>query len=324
MPATDRSGGAAGAAALGRVLTAMATPFTADGALDVPGAAALARHLADHGSDGLVIGGTTGESPTLAPEELWELVAVVLEAVGERVRVVVGTGSNDTARTVAATARAADAGAHGVLVVTPYYNRPSPAGLVAHLTAAAGATPLPVMLYDVPARTARELDLATIATVAALPNVVGLKDATGDLGKAGDVLAATAGAPGGFALWSGADEVNLPLLALGAVGIVSVSAHLVGPELAELVRVHDTDPARARALHLACLPVQRALFAEPSPAPLKGALAALGLPAGPVRGPLAPASTATVERVLAAVSAARAAAAAPPSAAAGPASGAAP
>lgn len=295
MPGTSGT-----AVPLGRVLTAMASPFTAAGALDLDGAARLATHLVDSGSDGLVVGGTTGESPTLASEELWELVAAVVAAVGARASVVVGTGSNDTARSVAATARAAAAGADGVLVVTPYYNRPSPAGLVAHLTAVAAATPLPVMLYDVPSRTARELDLGTITALAAIDNVVGIKDATGDLGKAGDVVNATVGAPGGFALWSGADEVNLPLLALGAVGIVSVAAHLVGPELSEMVRVFGTDPARARELHLRTLPVQRALFAEPSPAPLKGALAALGLPAGPVRGPLAPASPATVDAVLAA------------------------
>jgi 4-hydroxy-tetrahydrodipicolinate synthase len=288
---------------LGRVLTAMASPFTADGGLDLDGAARLAEHLVASGSDGIVVGGTTGESPTLRGEELWELTAAVVSAVGAHASVIVGTGSNDTERTVAATARAAAAGADGVLVVTPYYNRPSPAGLVAHLTAAAAATPLPVLLYDVPSRTARELDLATIVALAAIDNVVGLKDATGDLGKAGDVLGATAGAPGGFALWSGADEVNLPLLALGAVGVVSVSAHLVGPELAEMVAVATSDPVRARELHLLTLPVQRALFCEPSPAPLKGALAALGLPAGPVRGPLAPASPAAVDAVLTALAA---------------------
>jgi 4-hydroxy-tetrahydrodipicolinate synthase len=281
----------------------MVTPFGADGALDLAGAARLATHLADNGSDGLLVGGTTGESPTLAPEELWELLAAVVEAVGPQVPVMVGTGSNDTARTVATTARAAGAGASGVLVVTPYYNRPSQRGLVAHFTAAAEATELPVMLYDVPARTSCEIEVATLATLASVANIVGVKDASGRCDKAGDVINATRGAPGGFAVWSGADELNLPLLALGAVGVVSVSAHLVGPEIAAMVAAIDSDPARARALHLACLPVHRALFAESNPGPLKGALASLGLPAGPVRAPLVDASPAVVDAVVTALSA---------------------
>lgn len=287
--------------AIGRVLTAMVTPFTAAGELDLAGAARLATHLVAQGSDGLVVGGTTGESPTLRGEELWELVAAVTDALRGSARVVVGTGTNDTVRTIDATERAQAAGADGVLVVTPYYNRPSQRGLVAHLTAAAAATDLPVLLYDIPQRTGRELDVATLVELAAVPNIIGVKDATGDLGKAGDVLNATRGAPGGFSLWSGADEVNLPLLSLGAVGIVSVASHLVGPELAEMVAVVDSDPARARALHLACLPVHRALFAEPSPAPLKGALNARGLPAGPLRAPLVAASPPVVDAVLVAL-----------------------
>jgi 4-hydroxy-tetrahydrodipicolinate synthase len=294
---------AAGADALGRVVTAMATPFLADGSLDVAGAAALAVHLAENGSDGLVLGGTTGESPTLREPELWELVATVRAALPAAVHVIVGTGTNDTSRTVERTARAADAGADGVLVVTPYYNRPSQAGLVTHLSAAAAATELPVLLYDIPSRTGRELAVDTLVALADVPNIVGVKDATGDLGKAGDVIAATRGATGGFDVWSGADEVNLPLLALGAAGIVSVSAHLVGRELAEMVRVFPTDPARARELHLACLPLHRALFLDPNPGPLKAALAARGLPAGPLRGPLAASGAEVTAKVLAALGA---------------------
>lgn len=276
-----------GADAVGRVVTAMVTPLTPDGALDLDGAAVLARHLVATGSDGLVVGGTTGESPTLREEELWELVAAVRGAVGDAARVVVGTGTNDTARTIARTVRAAEVGADAALVVTPYYNRPSQAGLRAHFRAVADATDLPLLLYDIPARTGRELAPGTLVDLAAVPTIVGVKDATGDLGKAGDTLVATRGAPGGFALWSGADEVNLPLLALGAVGVVSVSAHLAGPELAETVRVVDVDPDRARTLHLRCLPLHRALFLEPNPGPLKALLAARGLPAGPLRPPLA-------------------------------------
>jgi 4-hydroxy-tetrahydrodipicolinate synthase len=299
-----------GADALGRVVTAMVTPFLDDGALDVAGAAHLARHLVATGSDGLVLGGTTGESPTLRDEELWRLVEAVRDAVPTSVRITVGTGTNDTARTIERTVRAAATGADGILVVTPYYNRPSQPGLVAHFTAVAQATDLPVLLYDVPARTGRAIAVPTLITLSEVPNIVGVKDATGDLGKAGDVIAATRAAPGGFDVWSGADEVNLPLLALGAVGIVSVSAHLVGVELAEMVHVFTSDPVRARQLHLTCLPLHRALFLDPNPGPLKAALAARGLPAGGLRGPLvasAPEVTATVIAALEAVEAHRAA-----------------
>jgi 4-hydroxy-tetrahydrodipicolinate synthase len=298
---TSQPGTPARPRGIGRVVTAMVTPFTPDRArIDLEGAARLATHLVDHGCDTVLVNGTTGESPTLHGEDRWELVAAVRDAVGDRANVVIGTGSNDTATTVEQTARAGDAGVDAVLVVTPYYNRPSQRGLVQHLRAAAEATDLPVLLYDVPARTARELSVATLTELAGVDNIVGVKDATGDLGKASDLKVATAGAPGGFDLWSGSDEVNLPLLAVGAVGVVSVSAHLVSPELAEMVRVFPTDPARARDLHLRCQPLHRALFLEPSPGPLKGVLNALGLPAGPVRGPLAEPDPETVKAALAA------------------------
>ena len=283
---------------IGRVITAMATPFHADGALDREGAGVLARHVVATGSEGLVIGGTTGESPTLRDAELWDLVVTVREAVPATTRIVVGTGTNDTARSVERTERAAELGAHGVLVVTPYYNRPSQAGLIAHFTAVAAATDLPVLLYDIPSRTGREIDVDTLVTLSAIPNIIGVKDATGRTDKAADVILATQGAPGGFDVWSGSDEVNLQLLSVGAVGVVSVAAHLAGPEIAEMVAVHAQDPARARALHLACMPLHRALFLDPNPGPLKAALAARGLPSGPVRLPLADAGADIRARVV--------------------------
>ncbi len=293
----------AGPEALGRVVTALATPFLPDGRLDVDGSAVLARHVVETGSDGLVLGGTTGESPTLRDGELWDLVVAVRDAVGDRARIVVGTGTNDTSRTVERTVRAAEVGADGVLVVTPYYNRPSQAGLVAHFTAVAAATHLPVLLYDIPSRTGRELDVATLVTLSRIPNVVGVKDATARVDKAADVVLATRGAPGGFDVWSGSDEVNLPLLSVGGVGVVSVAAHLAGPEIAEMVAVHATDPERARELHLACLPLHRALFLDPNPGPLKAALRARGLPAGPVRLPLVDADEDVTAAVVDALSA---------------------
>jgi len=292
-----------GPEALGRVVTALATPFLPDGGLDLEGAAVLARHVVGTGSQGLVLGGTTGESPTLRDGELWDLVAAVSEAVGPTARIIVGTGTNDTVRSAERTVRATEAGADGVLVVTPYYNRPSQAGLVAHFTAVASATDLPVLLYDIPSRTGREIDLDTLVTLSRVPNIVGVKDATGRADKAADVVRATRGAPGGFDVWSGSDELNLPLLSVGAVGVVSVAAHLAGPEVAELVAVHASDPVRARELHLACMPLHRALFLDPNPGPLKAALRARGLPAGPVRLPLVDAGDDVTARVLDALSA---------------------
>lgn len=284
--------------AIGPVVTAMVTPFTTDGELDLAGAKRLAQHLVATGSATVLVNGTTGESPTLHGEAQWDLLAAVREGVGDAGSVMIGTGSNDTRKTVAATERATEAGADAVLVVTPYYNRPQQNGLVAHFRAAADATDLPVLLYDVPGRTALPLSVATLTELAAVANIVGVKDATGDLGKAADVRLATHEATGGFDLWSGSDEVNLPILAVGGYGVVSVSAHLVGPEIAEMVRVFPTDPRRALDLHLRCMPLHRALFIESSPAPLKGALNHLGLPAGPVRGPLADAAPETVKAVM--------------------------
>jgi 4-hydroxy-tetrahydrodipicolinate synthase len=288
--------------AVGRVVTAMATPFLPDGRLDPEGAGVLARHLVATGSQGLVLGGTTGESPTLRDGELWDLVSAVRDAVGDTARLMVGTGTNDTSRSVERTVRAAEAGADAALVVTPYYNRPSQAGLIAHFTAVASATELPVMLYDIPSRTGREIDVDTLVVLSRVPNIIGVKDATTRVDKAADVLLATRGAPGGFDLWSGSDEVNLPLLSVGAVGVVSVAAHVAGPEIAEMVAVFATDPVRARELHLACMPLHRALFLDPNPGPLKAVLRARGLPAGPVRLPLADADEGVTARVVAALS----------------------
>ncbi len=283
---------------IGRVVTAMVTPFHADGSLDRDGAGRLARHLVDSGTDTVLVNGTTGESPTLHFDEVIALVGAVRASIGDDATLMVGTGTNSTATTVDATARAETLGADAVLVVTPYYNRPDQRGLVEHFTAAADATSLPVVLYDIPFRTGREIDTSTLVALSRVENIVGVKDATADLGKVADVVAATTDAPGGFGVWCGADEVNLAEFAVGASGVISVSAHLAGPEIAEMIEVFPTDPARARELHLRCLPLHRALFAQPSPAPLKGVLTALGLPAGPVRLPLAAADAATVETAI--------------------------
>lgn len=293
-----RNGPGAAPAGIGPVVTAMATPFDADGRLDLDGAARLADHLVTTGTHTVLVNGTTGESPTLHGEEPWELYRAVRDAVGDRGTVMVGTGSNDTSRTVTASERAAKEGADAVLVVTPYYNRPDQRGLLHHFRSVAAATDLPMIVYDIPSRSAREIALSTLVELAEVETIIGVKDATANLGRATDLLRVTQDAPGGFALWSGSDEVNLALLSVGAVGAISVSAHLAGPEIAAMIAAFPADPARARELQYRCQPLHRALFAEPSPAPLKAALAARGLPAGPVRPPLVDASPEVVEAVL--------------------------
>lgn len=280
------------------VVTAMVTPFTRDLELDLEGAARLASHLVDRGSGTLLVNGTTGESPTLHDEEPWKLLRTVKEAVGDAATVMAGTGSNDTSKTVAATRRASDEGADAVLVVTPYYNRPSQRAMFDHFRVTAAETDLPVILYDVPGRTGSELWTATLADLAQIENVVGVKDAAGNVAKTAETVAATRDAPGGFEVWCGADELNLPLLSVGAVGVVSVAAHLVGPQIARMIEVFPSDPAKARELHLACMPVYRSMFYEPSPGPLKAALDAVGLPAGPPRPPMIEALEETVDAVL--------------------------
>jgi 4-hydroxy-tetrahydrodipicolinate synthase len=275
----------------GRVVTAMATPFTAEGALDAAGAAELAGHLVEHRTDTVLVGGTTGESPTISSEELVELIAVVKEAVGHRGSVMAGTGTNDTRKTVELTGRATDAGVEGVLVVTPYYNKPSQRGLLEHFRAAAEATDRPVVLYDIPGRTQREIDRETIISLAEVDNIVGVKDAVGDLQKTSEVVAGTSD---DFHVYCGADELNLPMLAVGASGFISVAAHVAGERLAEMAEVFGSDPARAEAINRRLLPLYRALFLEPNPAPLKAILNDLGLPAGPVRPPLVDATEGTL------------------------------
>lgn len=285
----------------GLVATAMASPFGDDGSLDLDGAQTLARHLVDNGTDCVLVAGTTGESPTLHGEETWDLLRAVQQAVGDDARVIVGTGSNDTRHALESTERANETGVDGVLVVTPYYNRPDARGMARHFHALADASASPVLLYDIPGRTGREIPLELLVELADHQNIGGVKDATGDVVKAAKVLAATTAASGGFELYSGADELNLPLLSVGATGVVSVAAHLVGPQLAEMIEVQHSDPDRALALHRAVLPLVDALFAESSPAPLKGALARLGLPAGPCRLPIADATGPAVDRVMAAL-----------------------
>jgi 4-hydroxy-tetrahydrodipicolinate synthase len=275
---------AAAALAFGRVLTAMVTPFDADGALDLDAAQHLASHLVDQGCDGLVVSGTTGESPTTSPAEQLELLRAVLAAVGDRARVVAGVGTNDTAHTIELAQAAHRAGASGALVVTPYYNKPPQAGLVAHFTAVADATALPVMLYDIPGRTALAIRAETFMRLAEHPRIVAVKDAKGDLFEGSQVMAES-----GLAYYSGDDLLNLPWLAVGAIGVVSVVSHVSADRYAAMVRAVDAGNLElARKLHVELLPVVAGLMTRAQGViAVKAALELLGvLPNRSVRLPL--------------------------------------
>jgi 4-hydroxy-tetrahydrodipicolinate synthase len=272
------------ALAFGRVLTALVTPFDDDGALDLDAAQRLASHLVDQGCDGLVVSGTTGESPTTTDAEQADLLRAVLAAVGDRARVVAGVGTNDTAHTVALAQAAHQAGAHGLLVVTPYYNRPPQSGLVAHFTTVADSTPLPVMLYDIPVRTGTPIRVDTLLRLAEHPRIVAVKDAKGDLFEGSRVMA-----EGGVAYYSGDDQLNLPWLAVGAIGVVSVVAHVTADRYAAMLRAVDAGNLElARKLHVELLPVVAGLMTRTQGViAVKAALELLGLlPNRSVRLPL--------------------------------------
>ncbi|MGL6235298.1 MAG: 4-hydroxy-tetrahydrodipicolinate synthase [Segniliparus sp.] len=266
----------------GTVAVAMATPFAADGSLDIKAGVALAEHLVARGVDGLVLAGTTGESPTTSPAEKQQLLIAVLDAVGDRAKITQGVGSYDTAKTVQAARDAESAGAHGLLVVTPYYSKPSQAGLVAHFRAVADAVSTPVMLYDIPPRSAIPIEPATIRALAEHPNIVAVKDAKGDLGSGADLIATT------DLLWySGDDVVNLPWLSVGAVGFVSVIGHLIPERLRELhAAFAKGDLVRARELHASTLPLVRAQARFGGVALAKAGLALQGMPVGQPRLPI--------------------------------------
>jgi len=269
----------------GTVLTAMVTPFDDQGSLDLDGAAALARWLADHGNDGLVVAGTTGESPVLSDDEKRDLWRAVSEAV--TVPVIAGSGTNDTAHSVVLTRAAKDAGATAVLAVTPYYSRPPQSGLDAHFRAVAGATDLPVLIYDIPIRTGRKVAHDTIVRLAReVPTIVGVKDAAGDLAASATLIAQ---APAGFDLYSGEDSLTLPLLAVGAVGVISVAGHWAGEQISEMVAAFfkgDFDLARRINARLIDSWTFQTGDLTPNPVPTKAMMRTLGLPAGECRLPL--------------------------------------
>ncbi|MDO8731625.1 MAG: 4-hydroxy-tetrahydrodipicolinate synthase [Actinomycetota bacterium] len=278
----------------GYMLSAMVTPFNADGSVDLAGAQVLASHLVDNLShDGLVINGTTGESPTKTDEEDLAVLRAVIEAVGDRATIIAGVGTNDTSHSIGAARAAAAAGAQGVMAVTPYYNRPPQSGVLAHFHAIADATDLPMITYDIPKRTGTAIETETFVRIAEHPRIVANKDAKGDIEAAQWVMART-----DLAWYSGDDALNLPLLCLGAAGMISVVGHLVGDRLAEMARaVREGDLEHARKINTSLLPVYTGVFRAQGVVTIKAALAQLGLPSGPVRLPLLDASPEQCEQL---------------------------
>lgn len=283
--------------------TAMVTPFTDSGEVDHQTAWELARYLVEQGSDTLVVAGTTGESPTLDDAEKLALFKTVIDAVaGKKTKVVAGTGTYNTAHSVELTEKAGELGADGVLAVTPYYNKPSQSGLITHFTAIADVG-VPVMLYNIPGRTSRLIEIETLIRLASHPNIVAVKDAVKDV----EFTSTTINQAPGFPVYSGDDSMTLPMMSVGAVGVVSVISHVVGPTVKAMLKaVHSGDYDEARRLHHLLLPVQKACFAEPSPAPVKAALNHFWKPVGDVRLPLVAAgddTLAALEKAVGAIAA---------------------
>src|ERR1700736_4051314 len=279
---------------IGRLLTAMVTPFNADGSVNYGTAQDLARRLCEDGSDGVVVAGTTGESPTLSDDEKVELVRRIKEAIPGR-SVVAGTGGNDTRHSVELSERAMEAGADALLCVVPYYNKPTQEGMYRHFSELARVGPL--IMYNIQARTGINMTAATTLRAAGEPNVIGVKEASGDIDQMGLVCA---GAPQGFRVWAGDDSFTLPLLAVGGYGVICVVSHLAGRAVKDMIEAHlDGRNDVARDIHQRLLPVIKTLMTTASnPIPVKSVLNALGFPAGPFRLPLAPMPEADLGRVM--------------------------
>ena len=287
----------------GRVLTAMITPFDPSGAVDHGTVRDLARYLVETGSDGIFVAGTTGESPTLDADEKIALFRAAVEAVGDRAVVLAGTGTYDTAESIHLTEGAIEAGVDGVVAVTPYYSRPPQQGLFEHFTAIADSSVVPVMLYNIPSRTRRRIEVETLSRLAEHEQIVAVKDSVGDVGFTTETINACGD---NVAVYSGDDILALPIMAVGGVGVVSVASHLAGEQVAAMVAAAaGNDWGEARRFHLALAPLCKALFAEPNPMPVKGALNALWQPVGEPKSPLVSASAETVNAVKEALAIAR-------------------
>jgi 4-hydroxy-tetrahydrodipicolinate synthase len=279
----------------GRILTAMVTPFQKDLSINLSQARKLARHLVASGSDGLVVAGTTGESPTLTKDEKIELYRAVVEEVGGKATVLAGTGSNSTADSIMLTRAAGKVGVDGVMLVVPYYNKPSQEGIYQHFKAIAESTDLPVMIYNIPGRTGVNMLPATVARLAEINNIVAIKEASGNMDQVSELRRLL---PDRFAIYCGDDSLTLPMLALGAKGVVSVASHLVGLRLQELVNAFTSgNTTLANEIHLELFPLFKGLFISPNPVPVKTALNLKGWEVGATRPPLVEANPTEKETI---------------------------
>ncbi|MRX70648.1 4-hydroxy-tetrahydrodipicolinate synthase [Bacillus lacus] len=270
----------------GKVSTAMVTPFDKNGNIDLQKTTQLINYLINNGSDSLVVSGTTGESPTLANEEKIALFQHAVKEAAGRVPIIAGTGSNNTRSSIELTKKAEEAGVDAIMLVAPYYNKPSQEGMYQHFKLIAENTSLPVMIYNVPGRTVSNIDAETVVRLSEIPNIVAVKEASGNLDVMAEIIDRT---PEDFALYSGDDGLTLPVIAIGGKGVVSVASHVVGNEMQAMISAYEEGrPAEAAKIHRSLLPVMHELFAAPSPAPVKTALQVRGLDVGSVRLPLLP------------------------------------
>jgi 4-hydroxy-tetrahydrodipicolinate synthase len=273
----------------GQVLTAMVTPFDQNGEVDFNATRILVDYLIENGTDGIVVAGTTGESPTLTTEEKVALFKLVVDAVNGRVPVIAGTGSNNTRASISLTKLAEETGVDGIMLVAPYYNKPSQEGMYQHFKAIAESTPLPIMLYNIPGRSVVNLSVETIVRLSQIPNIVALKEASGNLDAMAEIISQ---APSDFTLYSGDDGLALPVLAIGGAGVVSVASHVIGNEIQEMINHFKNGNVQdAASAHRRLLPIMKALFAAPNPAPVKAALNMNGVNVGGLRLPLLPLTT---------------------------------
>lgn len=279
----------------GRLLTAMVTPFSSDGKVDYKVAAMLAQRLVEHGSDGLVVAGTTGESPTLSSQEKLKLFETVVEAVGGKASVVAGTGSYSTAESVKLTVEAEKTGIDGVLIVAPYYNKPPQEGLYRHFSTVAEATQLPLMVYNIPGRTGVNISADTLCRLAQKSNIVAVKESSGNLAQTSEYIQKL---PADFLVYSGDDALTLPMMSLGACGVVSVAGHVVGIKLKTMIEAFlRGETEKAAKLHMELLPVFNVLFITANPIMVKAAVNLAGIPVGSVRLPLVDANPEELERL---------------------------
>jgi len=279
----------------GMVITAMVTPMKPDGSVDYKRAAELAKYLADNGSDGIVVHGTTGESPTLTHEEEYELYRTVKKAVGGRVKIIAGTGSNSTAETLEATSQAEKIGVDGVMVVVPYYNKPSQEGMYQHYKAVAGSTKLPIIIYNIQGRTGVNMTADTVARLAKIKNIVGIKEASGILEQTSEIRQKT---PKDFVIYSGDDDKTLEIMKRGGYGVISVASHIAGKEIKKMCEAfHAGKLDEAERINARLAPLFKVLFVTTNPTPVKAALAMIGRPVGGLRLPLIEANESEKEQI---------------------------